>query len=319
VFQDILREEVEGIIPYIFQVLAVMMEQQKGAIPEPYFQLLPFILMPALWERQGYVGPSVRLLQAFIEKSPERIIQGEKLKPILGLFTEKLNKSRAHDHEGFYLLQTLLLHMPPQTMDALWRQIFTILFRRLTNNKTTKYMKCLIIFFSVFLLKHSVQALINLVEVLQPGMFNMVLGRIIVPELCKIGQSERRLVCVAWITVLVEPSVYVGRAEQWSQVLESLVKTVEHTQDSNAATEELFSTSDDGPLGSGGSNKLMHATKMLPDMTEGQVGSLKQFLCSSLCSLSSSQPGMNQRLAALTAEPRTMLATWLQQAGAAIQ
>ena len=62
------------------------------------------------------------------------------------------------------------------------------------------------------------------------GMFNMVLGRIIVPELCKIGQSERRLVCVAWITVLVEPSVYVGRAEQWSQVLESLVKTVEHTQ-----------------------------------------------------------------------------------------
>ena len=99
VFQDILREEVEGIIPYIFQVLAVMMEQQKGAIPEPYFQLLPFILMPALWERQGYVGPSVRLLQAFIEKSPERIIQGEKLKPILGLFTEKLNKSRAHDHE----------------------------------------------------------------------------------------------------------------------------------------------------------------------------------------------------------------------------
>ena len=57
----------------------------------------------------------------------------------------------------------------------------------------------------------------------------------------------------------------------YKQLYDFSLAPCDHPQDSNAATEELFSTSDDGPLGSGGSNKLMHATKMLPDMTEGQV------------------------------------------------
>lgn len=240
VFQDILRDEIDGIIPYIFQILSVMLDQQKAAIPDPYFQLLPFILMPVLWERPGYVPPMIRLLQSFVEKAPARIIEEDKLGAILGIFN-KLNCSRAHDHEGFFLLQSLLVHIPQQTMNTFWPQLFAVMFRRLTNNKTTKYIKSLIIFFSFFMVVHSVPKLIELIERLQNGMFTMVLQRLVVPELCKIGQSERKLCCVAITNVLVEPSVYTGQygRDQWHQVLTALIQTIELTQ---VSSQRLYRT-----------------------------------------------------------------------------
>lgn len=231
VFQDILREEVDSIIPYIFQTLSVMLDNQKADIPDPYFQLLPFIVLPALWERPGYVASMIRLLQSFVEKASPRIVKEGKLSAILGIFN-KLNISRAHDHEGFFLLQSLLLNLPHETMNEYWPQLFSVMFRRLTTNKTTKYMKSLIIFFSFFTIVHSVPKLIELIERLQGGMFTMVLQRLFVPELCKIAQQERKLCCIAVTNVLAEPSVYTSQfgGDQWQPLLVALIQTIELTQ-----------------------------------------------------------------------------------------
>uniref|UniRef100_A0A2P2I486 Exportin-2 n=1 Tax=Hirondellea gigas TaxID=1518452 RepID=A0A2P2I486_9CRUS len=320
VFQDILRDEVDGIIPYIFQILSVMLENQKAAIPDPYFQLLPFILMPALWERSGYVGPMVRLLQSFIEKAPGKIVEENKLNAILGLFN-KLNTTRSHDHEGFFLLQCLLLYIPHQTMEEFWPQLFSVMFRRLTANKTTKYMKSLIIFFSFFVVIHSVQKLIELVERLQVGMFGMVLERLVVPELSNIGQSERKLCCVAITNVLCEPSIFSGQygGNHWQAVLATLVETVELTLDNaTMADGGNFFKMDDNPLAFG-SSKLMHASKPPLDPLNGQVTSAKIFLAQKLSELSKAQPGQVQaRLAQLPQTEQQSLIKYLQQANVSI-
>ena len=60
--------------------------------------------------------------------------------PLLGVF-QKLIASRANDHEGFYLLSSMIQHMPWQSLEAQMSQVFILLFQRLKGSKTTKFVK----------------------------------------------------------------------------------------------------------------------------------------------------------------------------------
>ena len=66
-------------IPYVFQILSLLIELHKDTVPETYMVLFPHLLTPLLWERPGNIPPLVRLLQAYIEKGakqvePERLV-----------------------------------------------------------------------------------------------------------------------------------------------------------------------------------------------------------------------------------------------------
>ena len=65
-------------IPYVFQILSLLIELHKDTVPETYMQLFPHLLTPLLWERPGNIPPLVRLLQAYIEKGAKQI-EPEKL------------------------------------------------------------------------------------------------------------------------------------------------------------------------------------------------------------------------------------------------
>ena len=60
-------------IPYVFQLLSLLLELHTSTIPEAYLHMLPNLLLPPLWERLANIPPLVRLLQAFIEKGSSQI------------------------------------------------------------------------------------------------------------------------------------------------------------------------------------------------------------------------------------------------------
>ena len=67
VIQDILTEDVQEFVPYVFQILSLLLEYHNpGSIPQAYMELFQFLLIPVLWERQGNIKPLVRLIQAYI-------------------------------------------------------------------------------------------------------------------------------------------------------------------------------------------------------------------------------------------------------------
>ena len=70
-------------MPYVFQMLSLLIELHSGRIPETYIALFPHLLAPVLWERPGNIPPLVRLLQAFIEKG-SRQIEPDKLVSLHG-------------------------------------------------------------------------------------------------------------------------------------------------------------------------------------------------------------------------------------------
>ena len=51
-----------------------MLEIYDNSIPDVYKELFPFLLMPVLWERPGYIPALVRLLQAYIERGATGIV-----------------------------------------------------------------------------------------------------------------------------------------------------------------------------------------------------------------------------------------------------
>merc|ERR1719195_1070525 len=169
VFEEILKTDVQEFVPYVFQIMSLMLELHSGgSVPEQYIQLFPFLLVPVLWERPANIHPLVRLIQAFISRGPAQVVQH--VSGLLGVF-QKLIASKTNDHEGFYLIQSFIEHIPTDALTQYLKQVFTILFQRLMSSKTTKYVKSLLVFFFVFVIKNGGSALIQMIEGIQQGMF----------------------------------------------------------------------------------------------------------------------------------------------------
>merc|ERR1719204_3081347 len=109
--QTILTEDVTEFLPYVFQVLSLALEMREQGAQGTYMQLFPMLLQPVLWERSGNVPALTKLLQAYVKRAPTEIVSNGHLMGVLGVF-QKLIASRAQDHEGFYLLSTLIEHVP---------------------------------------------------------------------------------------------------------------------------------------------------------------------------------------------------------------
>lgn len=77
-------------LPYVFQVMSLLLEIHSNAIPSSYMALFPHLLQPILWERTGNIPPLVRLLQAYLEKGSAAIASSAADKIVcdnsLGLF-----------------------------------------------------------------------------------------------------------------------------------------------------------------------------------------------------------------------------------------
>ena len=75
VFQEILLQDVQEFVPYVFQILSLLLELHEGeaSVPDPYMALFPHLLVPLLWERPANIHPLVRLLQAFIQTGSHQV------------------------------------------------------------------------------------------------------------------------------------------------------------------------------------------------------------------------------------------------------
>lgn len=212
-FQDILLQDVQEFVPYVFQILSLMLEMRGGQteVPEAYMALFPHLLVPVLWERPANVHPLIRLLQAYIQIGSRQVVASGKLEAMLGIF-QKLVASKSNDHEGFYLLQSMLEFLPREALAPFFSKLFVLLFQRLSSSKTTKYVKCLLVFFSLFSIKYSTSELIAVIDGVQPNLFAMVLERLVFPEIQRVsGQLERKICAVGLTKLLCEtPECFSG-------------------------------------------------------------------------------------------------------------
>lgn len=81
IFQNILQQDIMEFMPYVFQMLALLLEMREASntIPEAYWALFPCLLSPTLWDRPGNVTPLIKLICAFIRQGSHQVAAMQKL------------------------------------------------------------------------------------------------------------------------------------------------------------------------------------------------------------------------------------------------
>ena len=317
IVENIFVRDVSEFLPYVFQLLSLLLEIRPLPIPPAYMTIYPHLLVPLLWERSGNVPALVRLLQAFIERAPNELPMGDKFMNLLGVF-QKLIASKSNDHEGFYLLGSLVEHVNPETIMPHYKDIFILLFQRLHSSKTTKYSKGLIIFLSLFAGKRGGPLLFKIVDSIQPKLFRMLLEKVIVTDVQKVGGQTERKICAIGITKLLTetPDMLTDEyIDQWIPLLQVLISIFELPEDSSTPDDEHFIDIEDTPGYQTAFSQLIMAG--LKDYDPFGPVVPKTNLAQSLHKLSSQVPGKIPRMitSGLSPEATIFLQSYLQQAG----
>ena len=316
--ENILVRDVSEFLPYVFQILSLLVELRPLPIPQPYMVIYPLLLTPALWERNGNVPALVRLLQAFIEKAPKDVVSDDRLSALLGVF-QKLIASKSNDHEGFYIISSLVECLEPAVLATQLKAIFTLLFQRLTSSKTTKYIKGLLVFFCLFAGKYGGTMLVRTIDSIQPKLFQMVVERLFLVDVQKVsGQTERKI-CAIGITklltetpeMLTEPYINL-----WTSLLQALISLFELPEDDTLPDDEHFIEIEDTPGYQTAFSQLVFAGIKEHDPFGGVVPNAKAHLATCLHKLSTQHPGKLQGMiqSGLSTDATQFLQGYLQLA-----
>ncbi|KAH0580356.1 hypothetical protein H2248_001858 [Termitomyces sp. 'cryptogamus'] len=235
-FTFILQQDVDQYIPYVFQVLAQMLELHTAEVPEQYRSLLPFLLTPAIWQQKGSIPGLVKLLKAYLARDSAGMLAAGQVASVLAVVQQRLIPSKLNDAWGFELLQSVAFNVKPDQLKQYFKAIVMTLLTRMQTSKTDKYVHLFTKFF-LFTMAINVDGLspdyvIGTIEEIQPGLWSQILVNFIVPQIPKMPTKERKLTVVG-VTRLLTQSTFMTRqpsAAAWPATFGSLVKLFSEPQ-----------------------------------------------------------------------------------------
>lgn len=318
-FQYILQNDIMEFLPYVFQILSLLMEirQSIGSVPEPYLALFPCLLSPVLWERPGNITPLMRLMCTFVKQASTQIQAQGKLMSVLGVF-QKMIASKSNDHEGFYLLQNLISYYPRADLLPVMPQVFTLLFQRLSSSKTTKFVRCLIVLFNFYAIKVGPNELIQLIDGIQNQMFGMVCQRVFVTDLNKVsGEIERKIAAVGMSKILCECSnmLQPPYVAHWQQLVQALIELFELPPDDSNIEGDSFIEIEDTAGYQVAYSQLNYASGKKDDPL-AEITDARRYFVEKLCAIP--QPEIKSMLHQMTANHQTALQKYAAAFGASL-
>lgn len=224
-YQHVLTTDVVEFTPYVFQLLAQMIESYPmgSTLPESYMSIFPALLTPLMWDRRANVTPLVRLLKAYLTKASHAVASGGHLQGVLGVF-QKLVSSKAQDHQGFYILNSFVESLALEAWASYLPTIWSILFQRQQASRTAKFSSCLVVFTSALCVKHGPSSVIDSMNKVQPGIFDMILDNVISAEIAGVtGKIERKLTCVAAVKFLTECPSVIDRPGAFAKLITGVI------------------------------------------------------------------------------------------------
>eukprot|EP00955_Chlamydomonas_euryale_P098808 365171-Chlamydomonas_euryale.AAC.12 len=161
---------------------------------------------------------------------------GGHLMALLGVF-QKLIASKAHDHEGFNILNAIIDNLPMAAYETPLPTVFQLLFERLQKSRTQKFVRGLLMFLAYFIVKQGPQLVSASMDKVQPGIFLMLMqqvrhpysgnnhAEVWVPSMSTIdGSDEEKVVLVASTKCLCEYPALQQAPELWSQLKDATIK-----------------------------------------------------------------------------------------------
>ncbi|KAL2468925.1 Exportin-2 [Forsythia ovata] len=304
--QMILSRDVTEFFPYAFQLLAQLVDLNRSPLPGNYMEIFAILLLPESWKKSANVPALVRLLQAFLRKAPHELNQQGRLSSVLGIFNT-LVSSPSSDEQGFYVLNTVIENLGYDVISPYISHIWVALFNRLQHNRTVKYVKSLVIFMSLFLVRHGSQNLVGSMNAVQPDVFRTILEQFWIPNLKMItGSLELKLTSVASTRLICE-SLTTSDSKLWGKMLDSIVTLLSRPEQERV--EEEPDVPDFGEtVGYNTTFVNLYNAGRREDDPLPEINDPKQFLVASLANLSAHSPGTYPRIINENLEPANQAA-----------
>jgi len=229
-FVEILQNDVQEFIPYVFQLFAALLEaNSSGALPDYYKNLIPPVLLPVLWESKGNTPALVRFLTSLVSRGAGEIISNNQIEPILGVF-QKLVSSKSTDVYGFDLLESIISAVPPTSLEKYFPTIFNILLTRLSGSRTEQFTLRFVRLYHFMSARNAeglgVDVVISMIEQVQPGVYTGLYLNIILPETQKLVRPPDRKVAVISLTKTIADSELFAEkyTKGWGFTCEALLR-----------------------------------------------------------------------------------------------
>ncbi|TFK45700.1 importin alpha re-exporter [Heliocybe sulcata] len=202
----IMQQDVEQYIPYIFQLLAQMLALHRAGAPTAYRGLLQVLVQPPVWGQKGNVPGLVKLLRAFLQKDTAYMVESGSYVRVMAVVQQRLIHNRSTEAWAFELLEAIIGNIPGSSMKQYFRALVIDLLTRMQANKTDRFVYMVT---RLFLYGMAIEAvtmtpdlIIEVVEEVQPGLWDNVLKNIILPQVPKMAPRDRKLTAVGLTRML---------------------------------------------------------------------------------------------------------------------
>ncbi|TMW55093.1 hypothetical protein Poli38472_013855 [Pythium oligandrum] len=308
-FQTVLANDVEALSPYVYQVLAQMLELRPSGVSQAYMSMFPVLLSPALWERVSNAPAIVKLLEAYMRKAPNDVSQSTA--GILGVF-QKLISSRTTEAFGFSILRAMFTFMPQEAFKNFYSEIVKILMIRLQSRMSGRSPASFVIdllhTISVAIGKLGADAFVGALEALQPGMSKMFLVSVWAENATKVrGRNEKKACVIGLTRLLCESELCKSQLDVWKSTLEATVKVLEDVEDSSSLVRDNDDVLEDlEQTGYEAGFSKLHFASIVPTDCLSEYPEGKNYFVTSLAKLSASQPGVYSAVAQKELPPQAV-------------
>eukprot|EP01086_Lenisia_limosa_P010366 TRINITY_DN34554_c0_g1_i1.p1 TRINITY_DN34554_c0_g1~~TRINITY_DN34554_c0_g1_i1.p1 ORF type:complete len:308 (-),score=73.48 TRINITY_DN34554_c0_g1_i1:138-1061(-) len=216
-------------IPYVLQILSLLLNLRQGPITPEYSQLLPPLLNKEFWQPPGNAAGLYRFIRSALAKDAANMISQGYLNTLIGPDGIFLSLILVHKNTqtGFNLLGACVEFCPLPQIQALLTQDMHYIFSRFSQIKSKKIFFGLqiITFVARFISTYGPEAIVQLMDSVKPGMLAMVLTKIVATRLNSITGPDARTCVVGFGRWLTSPlSASPAYSNAWMPIMSGLVK-----------------------------------------------------------------------------------------------
>mmetsp|Transcript_24695 Transcript_24695/g.58398 ORF Transcript_24695/g.58398 Transcript_24695/m.58398 type:complete len:974 (+) Transcript_24695:152-3073(+) len=298
-FQTILQMDILEFSPYVFQILAQLLEfrPREAGLGEAYTSLFAPLLTATLWEKTGNVPGLTRLVQAYLKQAAPYVVSNNHLMPILGIF-QKLNTSKATEGSAFDLLSSLVQYAPRESIADHLKTIFQLLLTRLQSTKSNLYPVRFNQFLALFSGLYGGQYLSDILDKIQPNIILMLLQQVWLPKVkgCASNKVQAKAQVVGLTKLLSDLSGKMLGTDQGKMVFAQAVIAVISILTSSTFSKEEKDIDDERPMVYDATFSQLKYAQQPPDDAFKAVPDPTDFFFGTLRTLSASNPGVLPQL-----------------------
>ena len=318
-FLAVLQQSVEEYMPYVFQLMAALIEAEPSKpLPAIYQPLIGPLLSPQLWEQRGNVPGLVRLLSAIVTRASQEMIQASQVENVLGIF-QKLLSIKSFENYGFDLIETVVFVFPPAALEQYWVPMLSIMLTRLSN-KPTPALQLRFVRFYHFVAARDNRGLgadffVATSDKVQNDVFRGLYTSVILPKTPELVRPlDRKIAAISLTKTLADSQAFVTRYPKgWPLTCNTLLKLLENPPVLNRADDTIADLDVDDTSFGVGFTQLNTIRKPVADPFE-EITDLRKWVGQYLKDADSRHGGRIGKTVndTLTTEAQHMLGTYMQ-------